>query len=212
MRLFRYLLISDGSSDVALMPILDWLLQQWLPGQAVEGTWVDYRDYRNPPRTLKQKVELTIDLYGTNYHMLCIHRDAENQPLAVRAGEIQQAVQTIDFPVLGVIPIRMQEAWLLIDEDAIRLAAANPNGTMPLSLPAITKLEALPDPKLLLHELLREATGLNAKRKRSFNERDAARRVAEYIQDMGPLRRLSAFQALETNLQRLIVQQGWINP
>jgi hypothetical protein len=45
---------------------------------------------------------------------------------------------------------------------ALRRAAGNPAGRSPLSLPPLSKIEAIPDPKETLHELLRVATELPA--------------------------------------------------
>jgi hypothetical protein len=56
----------------------------------------------------------------------------------------------------------MTEAWLLIDERPIRLAAGNPNGTQNLDLPDIRTLEDIPNPKHVLRGALLAATGLNA--------------------------------------------------
>jgi len=62
----------------------------------------------------------------------------------------------------------MTEAWLLIDEGSIRLAAGNPNGVENLDLPDIRTLEDVPDKKdVPLHALLR-ASGLNARRRSQF--------------------------------------------
>jgi hypothetical protein len=42
-----------------------------------------------------------------------------------------------DMPVVCVVPVRMMEAWLLIDEMAIRRVAGNPNGRIPIELPVL---------------------------------------------------------------------------
>ena len=52
--------------------------------------------------------------------------------------------------VVCVVPVRMQEAWLLIDEAALRRAAGDPNGTQPLAMPDVQRLEELADPKQLI--------------------------------------------------------------
>jgi len=93
----------------------------------------------------------------------------------------------------------MLEAWLLFDRAAIRRAAGNPNGAMPLELPELSRVEELPDPKAVLHSLLQEASGL--KGRRLNNLRVPVRRVAALIDGFAPLRRLSAFQRLEKDVQ-----------
>jgi hypothetical protein len=61
----------------------------------------------------------------------------------------------------------MQEAWLLFNEGALREAAGNPRGSVALELPRVTSLEGIPNPKETLHHLLREASGLSGRRKKS---------------------------------------------
>jgi hypothetical protein len=46
-----------------------------------------------------------------------------------------------------VIPIRMTEAWLLLDEEAIRDSAGRPSSSVSLGLPLPQRVETIPDPK-----------------------------------------------------------------
>jgi hypothetical protein len=103
----------------------------------------------------------------------------------------------------------MQEAWYLFEERAIRRAAGNPNGTMRLDLPRTDELEKVPDPKKILFDLLREASGLHGRRRKKFSTIGSARRVAELLDDFSPLRALSAFVALEARGSRVVSDQGW---
>jgi hypothetical protein len=98
----------------------------------------------------------------------------------------------------------MTEAWLLFDEAAIRQAAGNPRSTTPLCLPSLDKVEDLPDPKTVLNEALIRATDKPARRLRKFRTGQAVQRLAELIQDYSPLRRATAFQALEQELQTVL--------
>jgi len=143
--------------------------------------------------------------------VLFVHRDAEREPHATRRAQIDAAVaqQPSLPPVVGVVPVRMQEAWLLVDEGAIRQAAGNPNGTQPLGLPLLARLEDLPDPKAMLYEVLREASGLSGRRRREVPVRQHATRIPEFIEDFSPLRRLAAFQVLEAAVAHLVAAQGW---
>jgi hypothetical protein len=110
---------------------------------------------------------------------------------------------------VAVIPVRMQEAWLLFDEAAIRRAADNPAGRTPLGLPPLTQCEGLPDPKALLHEILREASGLGARRREKMNVSRAARRIPDFIGDFTPLRCLPAFATLEADIGEAIQRNSW---
>ena len=101
---------------------------------------------------------------------------------------------------LCVVPVRMQEAWLLFDEAALRTAAGNPRGRQELQLPRLGDIERLPDPKAILRQIIRTASGLSGRRLHRLEV--STQRVAELIDDFTPLRALLAFQALEQELIR----------
>ena len=103
----------------------------------------------------------------------------------------------------------MTEAWLLFDEPAIRLAAGNPNGKTPLNVPDLSVIEQIPDPKDVLFEVLREASGLTGRRLKRFNMAECRIRVTDLVSDFSPLRKLSAFKRLERDVSKL-KQNGWI--
>lgn len=103
----------------------------------------------------------------------------------------------------------MQEAWLLFDEEILRRAAGNPYARIVLKLPALVKLEQLPDPKSILYDLLREAGELHGRRRKQMPLNKHARRIAELADDFKPLRALSAFQALEREIKQTIITEKW---
>lgn len=210
----RYTLLSDGSSDRALIPILNWLLQTHLNNWAIQSQWADLRRLDKSLRdTFAKRIELSIELYPCE--LLFIHRDAERDSHEIRVNEIWTAVtQTtplISVPTICVVPVRMTEAWLLFDIAALRKAASNPNGKIELQLPDVRRLEYEPDPKRVLHQLLRQASGLSSRRLKGkgFSASDCTHRVSELINDFSPLRILSAFQALESEIEDVLEKQGW---
>jgi hypothetical protein len=139
-----------------------------------------------------------VDIYPCD--ILFIHRDAEAQPALNRRQEIAARASVVNTPYVPVVPIRMTEAWLLFDEQAIRSAVGNPNGTVDLRLPATAALEDLPDPKQVLHMALTTASELNRRRRSSFRPRERVHQIPNYIDDFSPLRALSAFRQLEADL------------
>ena len=206
----RFTLVADGPSDQVLLCPLAWLLRQHVTADlSIQPQWADLRPLRERPRGLRARIEAAIDLYPCQ--MLFVHRDAERQDPASRYQEISQAAEAVAVdlpPLVPVVPVRMTEAWLLFDEQAVRRAAGNPNGSDPLRVP-IPQPEDLADPKQVLHEALRTASGLSGRRRHKFNVRDAVHRVAEYVEDFAPLRELSAFRSLEEDLARVLGQGGW---
>jgi len=206
----RCTLLSDGSSDRALLFVFDWLLQELRPLITVRSQWADLRQLRKPPRELSKRIATAVDLFPCD--LLFIHRDAEREPLEDRSQEIQIAVERAfegagrRVPTVAVVPVRMQEAWLLSCEGAIRKASGNPRGDHLLDIPDARKWEALADPKQVLSDLLRRASGATGRRLRKLNTPQMIQRVAELTPEFSPLRRLTAFQTFEANLAEALAQ------
>ena len=177
----------------------------------IEAEFADLRRLPRPPKKLFERIHWSVELYPCD--LLFVHRDAESAPIEKRESEIRKALKGSSVEdsvrVVCVVPVRMQEAWLLIDETALRRAAGNPNGTQPLAMPDVQRLEELADPKQLIRELLRQASGLRGRRLKRFSWRSSAHRVAEMIGDFSPLYGLAAFQRLAAEVERVVTAEEW---
>jgi hypothetical protein len=177
-------------------------------GDGLDGRWADFRFLLEPPQGLKNKILKAVELYPCD--LLFVHRDAEGVGYEERKQEIDEVIaelkenNAIQIPAACVVPVRMLEAWLLIDESAIRRAAGNPNGRMQLGLPRIDRMEAVPDPKSVLFNALRVASGHTGRRLAKLNLPALRHRVAEVIADHTRLRKLPAFRALENEVSGVI--------
>lgn len=201
----RSTLVTDGSSDRVLLPILGWLLGQRTT-VPVELQWAETRNLPESPGNLQERLQAAVALYPCE--LLFVHRDAEREPRAHRVDEIRAALRGLRDapPAVCVVPVRMQEAWLLVDEAALRNAAGCPNGKLALDLPPLNRIEQLPDPKDRLYTLLRQASGLQGRRAKTFRPQVHAHRLSDLIDDFSPLRRLPAFRALEAELDQILAQ------
>jgi hypothetical protein len=79
-------LVSEGSSDRALLPVLRWVLTQH-SGRAFQVQWADLRRLPRPPRILIEKVSTAMELYPCD--LLFVHRDADVKTHAHRVQEIR---------------------------------------------------------------------------------------------------------------------------
>ena len=202
----RATLLTDGSSDTVLLPPLRWLLGT-LTSQPFELRWADLRQLPAPPKELAERIETALDLYPCT--LLFVHRDAENGPPSARHDEIVEATANLsDVGHVAVVPVPMQEAWMLHDAVAIREAAGRPSSTDDLMLPSIGKVESLPNPKKVLHDALAIASGAHGRRAKKFNPGFAAHRLADLITDWNPLKRLKAFRRLEEDTRAALTQLG----
>ncbi|CAB1057916.1 hypothetical protein D1BOALGB6SA_2672 [Olavius sp. associated proteobacterium Delta 1] len=208
----RYTLISDGSSDRALLPILTWVLRQRGEVNRIQPEWADLRRLPRPPDTLQDRILIAIDLFPCD--LLFVHRDAEREDPEHRYEEIRNAlkeasVQGFQTPAVCVVPVKMTEAWLLFDEPSIRQASGNPNGKNPLNLPDLNRIELIPDPKKRLSDILRMASGLSGRRLKTFNMPGSQIRITDLIEDFSPLRNLRAFQRLEEDIS-ILKRNDWV--
>lgn len=207
---FRYTFVTEGSSDKALMPILTWLLRENGVQIAIQSEWADLGEVHfNEKISLAVKIRESIRLYPCD--LLFVHRDADRFSREKRKEEILEAMHLVEREIelphaVCVVPVKMQEAWLLVDESAIRHAAGNRNGRHELEMPSIHRLESLADPKSTLHNLLKVASGLSGRRLKRFDSHLAARLIASFMDDFSILRNLAAFSAFEAELIEEIQQ------
>ena len=202
-------LVAEGTSDRRLLPILEWLVGEHTKRRVTSDFAERPRDGR-PTRLLEEKVRVAVDDYECD--LLFVHRDADGAGRAPRLAEIASACAAAGAPPhVPVIPIRMQEAWLLVDEQAIRQAADNPRGRSPLGLPSRAVLEKHADPKTTLETALRTAAP-NARRFRHRRDLDEAKhRVVRLMSSYSVLRGLTGFDALEQDLVQAVNAHGLEN-
>lgn len=153
--------------------------------------------------SLTEKVKQGLDL-SAEPDLLFIQRDADhhlNTPAAGAARryeEITIAVQSLnhDGPYVRIIPVRMTEAWLLLNECEIRRVAGKPSGRDDLDLPAVQNIENIADPKRLLEDiLLRAGSPKGIRRKKNFknNFGEHRRQLIENLPVGGPLDSLDSW-------------------
>jgi len=211
-----YTLLSDGSSDQGLLPLVNWTLREIGVTAAIYPEWANLGVLRRRPVGLAERIRAALDLYPCD--LLLVHRDCEAQTVADRQYEISRAVEEAlgapngRVPVVCVVPRRMTEAWLLISESAVRVASGNPNGRIHLSMPAHNALETLVDPKETLFDLLRTASELHGRRLQNLRVHRLVHRVVELLDDFSPLRALPAFVAFEAQLKKVVEGLRAIGP
>lgn len=186
----RFLLICEGSSDAALVSHIQELLIDCGASEADGISW-----YRG--RGLGDKIRLGLQDNGS-VDLLFVHRDADSAGPAARLKEIEtgRAAAGHRGRWVGVIPVRMMEAWLLADEAAIRRVAGRPRGTEPLDLPAPGKLEEVADPKQMLKDALLQAGAPRGARRRQRFAADFSsfrKQLVENLPVGGPLEQVAAW-------------------
>jgi hypothetical protein len=199
----RALFVADGSSDEPLAGIVERLfLDHDVVVDMTTPEWGALTE--RVPRDVGSRVRAGLALMSPPPDLLVIHRDAESREAGPRFTEIAEAVAatSASTPHVPIIPVRMTEAWLLLDEAAIRRVSGNPNGRAPLSLPAPAAAERLPDPKALLDECLCIASGMRGRRLRAVRQAFPAnrRRLLETLDLEGPIASLPSWQRMQADV------------
>jgi len=198
-----YTLLGDGSSDRALIYIINWVLYRKWAEVTIVANVADLRQYPNPPKTLGERMKRAIDLYPAQ--LLFVHRDSEKEDgVDLRVQEIEEGIASMRLDseaIVKVIPVRMTETWLLIDEQAIKVAAGNRNFRGRLDLPPLRNLEHVHDPKQKMRELIYTASGKTGRGRDKLNVGYAIQIVAEKIADFSILSQLPAFAQLERDIE-----------
>ncbi len=208
MKELRITLIGDGSSDKILLTITKWLLDDLYPQLPVYLEFADFRFLKNPPSKSNPNVQISEARKYFPFDILLYHRDAETTAISsveLRKQEVLTTLSPEDLEIsVCVVPVKMMETWLLIDETAIKKASGNRNYKQEIALPPINRLENESNPKNLLHEFIRNASGLSGRNLKKINVNKAVHLVADYITDFNILRQLNAFKIFENDLKKVV--------
>ena len=196
-----FTVICDGTSDRIFTSIFEWLLDQKLGGAPFLVGMAEAL----PPAGdgLAARVQYAQQAYSSD--VLLLHRDSEKESWTDRVAEVEAAMSATDLTYwIPVVPVRMTEAWLLHDLNAIRRAAGNPNGSGSLQLPKRARWESEPDPKQKLFSALRSASELHGRRLAKFDVHSARARLTNLIDDFSYLRGLPSFDDFESRLDSIL--------
>ncbi|WP_329144512.1 DUF4276 family protein [Streptomyces niveus] len=143
---------------------------------------------------------------GQAYDLVVI--DSDREPPDHRRSEIAEAVAAVSPGLAHVpaIPVRMLEAWLLLDQSAIREVAGNPNGRMALNLPKPAKAESEANPKALLKQAIATASGEKGRGLQKLQTRFSANRarLLQMLDREGPVRQLASWRSFTDDLREAV--------
>jgi len=203
----HFVLIGEGTSDSGLIPHLEELCI-FAGADEVSGTSPDFQRLRMPVGgQVESKVRATL-LLEPNANLIFVHRDADSRDPEPRYAEISQAINAAHCtkPHVAVVPVQETEAWLLLDENAIRLTAENPRGRRNLGLPRATRVEIVARPKERLQRTLVSASERSGRRLERF-KRDFPTHRRLLLQRLpigGPLNSVSSWVRMREDLENTI--------
>lgn len=206
----QFALIAEGGGDKPLVDILANLCRR-VAGVAASGFWAnDALVLHEVGKNLPAQIQAVVKYHG-NLDLLFIHRDSDSSDDTSTRQHIDAAIQAAASALraVAVVPIQETEAWLLTDEDAIRLAAGNPHGRESLGLPArVAHIESSARPKEILRRaLVNAAKPGRQQQKISSNDKEFGRlrrRLLENLNLDGNVTQLRAWQRLLEDIERVL--------
>ena len=198
----RFLLVCDGKADTSLTNHIQRLLVESGATEVNGDAW-------HHGGKLAEKVSLALES-SSAVDLLFIHRDAENpRNTEDRYQEIESAIREVGYGGLWVpiVPVRMTEAWLLLDQALIRKIAGRPRDTSNLVLPRPRDVEGIQDPKDRLDNILRQASGASGRRLRRIH-RELPRMRNQLLQDLelgGPLEEVPSWIRFRGDTLRALI-------
>ena len=209
----RFVLLCEGTSDQAIESHLRRLLSHCGAGEVV-GTSIPLARVRVPGEragnVLARKIATVLSA-DSAFDLVFVHRDANTVGYAARAGEIEEIMrdaqrESPDSGWLPVIPVRSTEAWLLLNEAAIRRVAGNPRGSQPLQLPKPSQVENVSDPKEALRKAVADASGKTGRRLRTVRKSFSQHRriLLEQLPVGGALEQVPAWRRLERRVSAFV--------
>jgi hypothetical protein len=204
----RGLYLCEGTSDSALGEIFASLFL--LRGIQLRVTSLDFELLPHlKDKTVAGRVSngLAIQGQSSTPDLMIVHRDSDNVEPAVRLDEIQKGCATGGYSgaILPVIPVKMTEAWLLLDEQAIRKVAGKPRGKSQLPLPSPGEVERRSDPKQILAQCLIAASETTGRRRQQMHARFSShrRQLLESLNLHGKVNELSGWKAMIETIDQL---------
>ncbi|MER6592051.1 hypothetical protein ABT214_09390 [Micromonospora purpureochromogenes] len=192
-RTYSGLFIAEGSSDQPLAEHIELLFYE--RGVDVKLSHPAFERLPKVGKDVGSRVESGIKLMDGDADLIVVHRDADNAGHQARLNEIRTAVGTL-----------MTEAWLLLDEAAIRQVAGNPRGRMNLGLPKLHEVESTADPKRLLRECILRAAEVTGRRRETVKGRfdEHRRQLLSRLDRSGPVRRLDSWNRLVNEIDHVV--------
>lgn len=204
----RFAFVTEGSSDRGLEPHLQRMCLAGGATEVIAHTPDLARLVPSPGKDVRSQVQAALTVVP-DADIIFVHRDSDGNDPNERREEIERGVNAVtEFGGrwVAVVAIQELEAWLLLDERAIREVAGNPRGRVPLRLPNPRRVEEVACPKELLREAIELASEKTGRRLQDLRTRFPALRATllERLDPEGPIRELSGWQRIVRDTEEVV--------
>jgi hypothetical protein len=191
--------IGEGPSDAPLVPVLRELV---IDAGARVATGVP-RAYKG---TSSDKLDAFVKDGAAEFDLVFLHRDADAPDHVPRRREVERAFAAHGLHGVPVVPVQETEAWLLVDEQAIRDVVGRSGGRSRLDLPAVRRIEQVRDPKEILVAACLAAGDTSGRRREREKKRfgQYRRDLLERLDPNGPVSGLESFRRLVTDVRQAV--------
>ncbi|GGK77349.1 hypothetical protein Sme01_43130 [Sphaerisporangium melleum] len=116
LRAFTGLFVSEGTSDLPLADLVESLFID--RGVVVRLSKPDFAPLGGVAKDVRSRLEAGMRLLHAPVDLLVVHRDSDNAGYDTRRTEVEKATRSLGVfsSLVPAIPVRMTEAWLLLDE------------------------------------------------------------------------------------------------
>ena len=204
MKKINYYFIGEGSSDTSLVDHIDAMLVE----AGFDEVYSDAPDIGliepSAGNSVGEKIDALIR-WDPNVKTFFIHRDADNAGYDARINEIhRQTAHLPGYVIIPVIPVKILESWLILDEQAIKSVIGHPGSKVKLNLPNPKHVESRSNAKELLFEAMDKACMLSGKKLKKFQKSHNKFRhmLVQNLHPDGPVAQTTSHQ----KLRALIVQ------
>ena len=170
----------------------------------VNGTALDLSRVDDVGNSLLDKLRVAMR-QEQSANLFFLHRDSDERDHRPRRRQIHAAIDanSPSVPCVAVVPVQETEAWLLLDETAIRRAAANPRGRVSLNLPLPSAVERLARPKEFLQGTLITASEHTGRHLDRFKAQFGTQRrtLLEQLPIGGPLEQVDSWIRLRADIR-----------
>lgn len=124
--------------------------------------------------------------------------------------EVDGFKNLVDFNVdkesVAIVPVQEMEAWLLLDESAIKRVAGRPTNPVNLHLPSALTIESVANPKEILQEAIIIASGTSGRRLERLRADFGHHRrlLLQWLPTYGPLTRVPSWLRMRADLMQAL--------
>lgn len=217
MRSLDFAFYGEGIRDYGfLLPLVERTLQAILPHIAIQGIRLDKLNVSGMNQVEKMR-RIAEESRGSGlviFHLDADYSDtsrADSERFQPGYAEILKQPDRFNVNIVPLIPVRMTEAWMVVDFDAFRSVIYTDWTASDLGFPETPKqVESIPDPKLTFEQAVKKASS-KRRRPRKIPLDEVYLPLSEKIA-LNKLREVPAYQEFEERIHKVLLALHYISP